>query len=313
MRATFGAFSCRFAAALLLASSPVLAAKELTPHQVYEKASSAVVVLQVDDAMGSGFLVSSDGKLVTNFHVVAHTKNATVRLENGDAYDDVQILDIDKRKDIAILRIKAVDLPFLKLGKSADEEDIGSTVYTISNPAGYHIYQNTLSQGLISSVRTLDGFHVVQITAPISHGSSGGPLFNAKGEVIGITSSTDDKGQNLNFAIPADYVRGLLASPGQARTLASVYDPSPTSPLSSQQAFKAKALSLGTVVGRYTAMFLTTWFVLRLMRKAWLRNNESPRYITTRTKLWIKVGWPAVLCAGMAIVMVLEDAIMSSK
>ena len=252
--------------------------------------------------MGSGFVVSADGKIITNFHVIAHAKNATVWLEIDDAYDDVQVLDIDKRKDIAILKIKAVELPFLNLGKSANEE-IGATVYTVSNPKGYF---NTLSQGLISGVRYREGYHVLQFTAPVSHGSSGGPLFNAKGEVIGITSSLDDQGQNLNFAIPVDYLRGLLASPGQPRSLASVYDPSfQSNATSSQQTLGVRALIIGKVAGMFTLLFVTGWFALRLLRQAWRRNDESPRYSRMRTKLWVKVVWPVLLCAGTATVIVL--------
>jgi S1-C subfamily serine protease len=65
---------------------------------------------------GSGFLVSADGQILTNFHIIAHTKRATVRLANEDAYDYVGFLDVDKRKDIALLKIKAVNLPYLRLG-----------------------------------------------------------------------------------------------------------------------------------------------------------------------------------------------------
>jgi S1-C subfamily serine protease len=292
---------------LLLALVSVLTAG-LTPHQVYEKAASAVVFIQVDNAvMGSGFLVSSDGKIVTNLHVIAHTKKATVRLDNGDAYDDVQVLDFDKRKDIAILKIKGADLPFLRLGKSANE-DIGSTVYTISNPIGY---QNTLSQGLISSIRSRDGFHVLQITAPISHGSSGGPLLNAKGEVIGVTSSVDDKGQNINFAIPVDYARGLLVSPGQVRSLASVYDPtsSETEQNEKQQA-TLKPLDKGKLFGQavvqITLTLLTCWFAARILRQLWRKSNKQ-KSTNTAAILWFNIGLPALFCTMVATALALVE------
>jgi S1-C subfamily serine protease len=299
--------SGQFVAVFLLACLPV-AAKELTPHQVYDKASSAVVLIQVDEGTGSGFLISADGKIITNFHMIAHAKNAIVRLENGDTYDDVQVLDIDKRKDIAILKIKAVELPFLKLGKSVDE-DIGSTVYTISNPAGY---QNTLSQGLISSVRTLDGFHVLQITAPISHGSSGGPLFNAKGEVIGITSSLDDRGQNLNFAIPVDYVRGILASPSQAKPLASVYDPSsPSTATNGKQPANLTLAQRGKLVaqavGQITLTLLTSWFIARVARRLWIKNNQQTPHKTRLGRLWLRLALPALLCVATAILIAFAE------
>jgi hypothetical protein len=166
--------------------------------------------------------VSADGKLLTNYHVVAHSKQATVKLANGDAYDIVEVIAVDKRKDIAFLKIPAVDLPFVKLGRSNSVE-VGNTVYSIGSPLGL---QNTLSQGLVSGIREMDGYRLFQISAPISHGSSGGPVFNMTGEVIGIAVLTIEGGQNLNFAIPIDYARGMLPM-SQTQPLASVYEPEP--------------------------------------------------------------------------------------
>ncbi len=200
--------------------------------EIYKKASPAVVLIESLNekhevaAAGSGFLVSSDGKILTNYHVIAHTKEVTVRLANKDAYDAVDVLDIDKRKDIALIKIKAVDLPFLTVGKSSTV-DIGDQVFSLSTPLG--VFQNTLSEGIVSGIRAGDGYRYFQVTAPISHGSSGSPIFNSKGEVIGIAAITISEGQNLNFAIPIDYAKGMLASPSQPRTLAAIYEPEPES------------------------------------------------------------------------------------
>jgi S1-C subfamily serine protease len=112
---------------------------------------------------GSGFLVSADGKILTNFHVIAHTKRATVRLANDDAYDSVSVLDVDRRKDIALLKIKAVDLPYLKLGHSVSAQ-VGDKLYTLGNPLG--ALQNTLSEGLLSGIRQMDGYKMFQLSAP---------------------------------------------------------------------------------------------------------------------------------------------------
>jgi hypothetical protein len=198
--------------------------------EIYKKASPAVVLIETLNekhevaAAGSGFLVSSDGKILTNYHVIAHTKEATIRLANKDAYDSVDVLDIDKRKDIALIKIKAVDLPFLLVGKSSTV-DIGDPVFSLSTPLG--VLQNTLSDGIVSGIRAGDGYRYFQVTAPISHGSSGSPIFNSKGEVIGIAAMTISEGQNLNFAIPIDYAKGMLASQSQPRTLAAIYEPEP--------------------------------------------------------------------------------------
>ena len=194
---------------------------------IYKKASPAVVLIETYDekggvnATGSGFLIAADGRILTNFHVIHHTKRATVRLADGDAYDDVSVLDVDKRKDIALIKIKAVDMPFLLLGKSS-AVDVGDAVYILGNPLG--VFQNTLSNGIVSGIRAGDGYKFFQVTAPISHGSSGGPIFNASGEVIGLAVSTVSEGQNLNFAVPTDYAKGMLNS-SQPQPLAAFYEP----------------------------------------------------------------------------------------
>jgi V8-like Glu-specific endopeptidase len=203
----------------------------LSAGDIYKRASPAVVLIEIYNSKGevsgagSGFLVTADGEIVTNFHVIAHTKRATVRLANQDAYDTVEVIDVDKRKDVAILKIKAVGLPFLTLGQS-DSVEVGQTVYSLSNPLGALDLQNTLSQGILSGIRQGDGYHYFQISAPISHGSSGGPIFNSYGEVIGIAVASLEEGQNLNFAVPINYAKGMISS-AQPLPLESVYEPEP--------------------------------------------------------------------------------------
>ena len=193
---------------------------------VYKMASPSVVLIEVYDdgkvsGSGSGFIVSADGAILTNYHVIAHTKHATVRLANGDAYDDVSVLDIDKRKDIALIEIKAVDLPPLKLGHSSTVQ-VGDTLYALGNLLG--IFQNTLSEGILSAIRQGDGYKYFQLSTPISHGSSGSPVFDTQGQVVGIIEALLEEGQNLNFAIPIDYAAGMLGSLAP-RSLESIYEP----------------------------------------------------------------------------------------
>jgi hypothetical protein len=226
----------------LLFGSPILACLPaygqtalpvITAADLYKQASPSVVLIEIYDlkgevsAKGSGFLVTAEGAILTNYHVIAHTKQATVRLANKDAYDTVEVLEIDKRKDIALIKIKGFGLPYLKLGRSQDVE-VGETVYSLSNPLG--VFQNTLSQGIVSGIRPGDGYKYFQVSAPISHGSSGGPIFNSKGEVIGIAVATIEEGQNLNFAVPIDYARGMVLSMGSPKSLASIYEPEPEKP-----------------------------------------------------------------------------------
>ncbi len=195
--------------------------------ELYKAASPSVVLIEIYgndgkvSGSGSGFIVSADGAILTNHHVIAHTKRATVRLANGDAYDDVTVLDLDKRKDIALIKIKAVGLTPLKLGHS-NAVQVGDTMYALGNPLG--LFQNTLSEGILSSIRQADGYRLFQLSTPISHGSSGSPVFDSQGEVVGIIESTIEEGQNLNFAIPIDYAAGMLGS-RSPRSLEATYEP----------------------------------------------------------------------------------------
>lgn len=213
----------------MLASAAMLAHGQTnsTAGEIYKQAAPSVVSIEGKDDKGTvrwagtGFVVAPDGKILTNYHVIRNSKQATVRLANGDAYDSVEVMDVDRRKDIALLKIKAEELLPLRIGNSRTVQ-VGDPVYSLSNALGL---DNTLSEGLISGIRQMDGYRLLQVTAPISHGSSGAPLFNAKGDVIGITTLSLQEGQSLNFAIPIDYARGILATPSQPAALATVYDP----------------------------------------------------------------------------------------
>jgi S1-C subfamily serine protease len=155
---------------LLGAQSSQSPTVQLGPGDIYKASSPAVVLIETygDDGKvsgsGSGFIVSADGRILTNFHVIAHSKRATVRLPNEDAYDTVEVLDVDKRKDIALLKIKAVNQPFVKLGHS-NTAQVGDKVYTLGNPLGA-FFQNTLSDGILSGVRQMDGYKLFQLSAP---------------------------------------------------------------------------------------------------------------------------------------------------
>ena len=105
--------------------------------------------------------------------------------------------------------------PSLSLGNS-DTVQVGETVYAVGNPQGL---EGTFSQGIVSSIRQVGSDKVLQITAPISPGSSGGPVLNSKGEVIGVSVATFRGGQNLNFAIPSNYLKVLIAKAGPPKPL----------------------------------------------------------------------------------------------
>src|SRR5262249_38199584 len=140
-------------------------------------------------------------------HVIADSKEITVKLSNGEEYRRAYLLSDDEAKDIAILRIEAADVPVLKLGNS-NQVKVGEEVLLIGAPRGL---DQRVSNGIISGIRVLDdGTKVIQTTAPASPGSSGGPLLDRLGSVIGILTFSVVAGQNLNFAIPVNYARGML-------------------------------------------------------------------------------------------------------
>lgn len=182
--------------------------KELSIVDLAEQQGNAVVMIAAENSFGSGFNVDSNGIIITNYHVVKNANKINVRFKNGDIFEVTKVFNIDQRKDICILKIEGFDLPTVKLGNS-NELKIGESVVAIGNPQGL---ENTVSNGIISGKRKFQGFTLLQTTTPISPGSSGGPLFNMRGEVIGITSATlaTENSQNLNFAIPINYARGLL-------------------------------------------------------------------------------------------------------
>ncbi|MCX6063885.1 MAG: stalk domain-containing protein, partial [Caldiserica bacterium] len=161
-------------------------------------------------ASGSGFIISPDGRIVTNYHVIDGAASGKVVLNDGTTFTDIKVLGWDKEGDLAIIKVPGSGLPAVTVGNS-DTAQIGEAVVAIGSPLGL---QNTVSTGIISARR--EGY--LQTTAPISHGSSGGALFNMMGEVIGITSAGMEEGANLGFAIPINEVKSLTTT--QALTLA---------------------------------------------------------------------------------------------
>lgn len=186
--------------------------KKYNAVEISEAASEAVFYIEIygkgDQAIasGSGFFISEDGVCVTNYHVIDGGYSAKVKLVNGTTYDVSAVLGYDKERDIAILKVDAADLKCLELGNS-DEIVSGESVFCIGSPLGL---ENTLSTGVVSNVnRVEDGFSYIQITAPISNGSSGGAVLNDRCKLIGISSAGYNAGQNLNLAIPSNEINKI--------------------------------------------------------------------------------------------------------
>ncbi|MGH9471105.1 MAG: S1C family serine protease [Terriglobales bacterium] len=159
-------------------------------------------------AQGSGFLVSRDGLIITNYHVIRVGTSAVVKLPDGAFYGVDGVVAFDKHRDLALIRAHGENFRTLRLGDSSKLE-VGQQVVAIGSPLSL---ESTVSNGVISGLRTggdLSG-RLLQITAPISPGSSGGPLFDMDGQVIGITTMYIKGGENLNFAIPINDAKPLL-------------------------------------------------------------------------------------------------------
>lgn len=170
---------------------------------------------------GTGMIVSSDGYIITNKHVVEGSTKLSVVTDAGDTYDDVKVVGVDPLNDVAYIKINgAKDLPTVTLGDSKTIA-IGQPVLAIGNALG--AYQNTVTQGIVSGLgRSItaadsDGSNsetltdMIQTDAAINPGNSGGPLVNAAGEVIGINTAVADA-NGLGFAIPISATKGMLAT-----------------------------------------------------------------------------------------------------
>lgn len=163
---------------------------------------------------GSGFVVRQDGVLVTNLHVLQGIDAVKVQLPNDEIYERVFVLSVDEARDLVLLQIPATGLSALQIGNDRAVE-VGDTIYTLGNPLGL---EQTFSDGVLSAKRVTDGIEYFQISAPISPGSSGGPVLNDSGHIIGVATSFMPDGQNLNIAMPSRYVSGMLAVSNERKT-----------------------------------------------------------------------------------------------
>src|SRR5262249_4148351 len=143
-------------------------------------------------------------------------KNATIVLADNREYREIEVVAADFAHDLVVLRVPARALSALLLGDSGRVQP-GEPVVAIGHPLGLG---NTVSNGLVSAVREIQpDLVMLQVSAPISPGSSGGPLLNESGEVIGISTFVFSAGQNLNFGMPINYLKHILAAGGRAQTL----------------------------------------------------------------------------------------------
>jgi trypsin-like peptidase len=232
MRATPAVRAFLFAIALAQAARPQ--SSQQTSGDVSEIVKSsidAVVLIVVNDASGkptlegSGFLVSSDGRIVTNHHVIAGATSATVKLNNGAFFPVEGLIADDPEHDLAVIKVNGKNLPHLSLHAS-DNLALGQHVLAIGSPLGL---ENSVSDGIISGFRKDEkGVNWIQTTAPASHGNSGGPLLVMDGNVIGVLTWKAGEGENLNFAVPSSSILPLLTN-STVQPLATAAKPLTTS------------------------------------------------------------------------------------
>lgn len=195
--------------------------------EVSKLVSPAVVYITTFDANGwlvgegSGFIVDTFGYIVTNFHVIEDAYSAEVKLIDGRVFEVKDVIQFNENRDVAILKINGEDLPVVRLGDS-DKIENGEKILAIGSPIGL---ENTISDGLISNrSREVAKYKYVQISAPISPGSSGGALLNYKAEVVGIITAYFVEGQNLNLAIPINEAKNYItAALNNERTIEGTY------------------------------------------------------------------------------------------
>jgi Trypsin-like peptidase domain len=190
----------------------------LPPEQIIEHVLPCVATVLVGDSaggpmrIGSAVVVREDGVLLTAYHVVKDAHEVQIKFKNGETYDDVQLLGVDQRRDVAALRVSASQLPTLPAA-SLQEVKPGAAVYAVSQARALPW---SASAGIVSAVRLADevsgagtGYRLLQFTAPISPGSSGGLVVDANARLLGIIVASYHDAQNLNFAVPLESVLGL--------------------------------------------------------------------------------------------------------
>ena len=185
---------------------------ELTPTELYYSCAYSVVEIRTEaeggGAVGSGFFCDKNGTVITNYHVIEGFAKAKVYLLTGEEYEVKSVKGYDMKKDIAVLETAYTDSVPLQF--NTEGAITGDKVYTIGSSLGM---TSTLSEGIVScALRQIYDQIYIQTTAPISPGNSGGPLFNAYGDVIGINTMTFAGGQNVNFAVPIEEALNVSVS-----------------------------------------------------------------------------------------------------
>jgi len=190
--------------------------KAESPEQIFAKNKKAVVFITTYNLLGepllqgSGFFLAEDGIVATNYHVIKDAANIQVKTYDDRVLQPEGVIHIDEDNDVALIKFKVKEetkLYKIRLGDPSKLE-VGEIVYAIGNPKGL---ESTFSDGIVSGIREINkGVQLIQITAPISQGSSGGPVLNKHGRAIGVSTFLIKDGQNLNFAFPISLIKDAM-------------------------------------------------------------------------------------------------------
>ena len=190
--------------------------ERITTEEAARLYAPAVVLVKTASGLGSGFFVNEQGYLITNFHVIAGEKKISITqfLKEGKVlrrvvHKDVEIVATAPFHDLAILKLTEFETAITPVIFAPDEQlSIGETVFAIGNPLGL---ERTVTEGVLSQThRNFGGILYLQVDAPVNPGNSGGPLFNARGQVIGVINMSVPTMEGLNFAIPARHSKYIL-------------------------------------------------------------------------------------------------------
>jgi S1-C subfamily serine protease/Flp pilus assembly protein TadD len=186
---------------------------ESLPSLIKRIKPSTVIIFVYDDKgeflkLGSGFFISQNGDVITNYHVLQGASSAEIKTSDEKTYPITYILAGDEQDDLIRLSVNIPSQDVYPLSLSQTIPEVGERIIVYGSPLGL---ENTVSDGIVSAIRDIPDYgKIIQITAPISPGSSGSPVLNMQGEVIGIASFQMVEGQNLNFAIPSEKITSLI-------------------------------------------------------------------------------------------------------
>lgn len=204
---------------LILIVSPIMGQENLTV--LIKKVEPSIVVILTYNregkilGQGSGFFINKEGDVITNSHVLQEASRAAIRTTDGKEYPVKEVLAEDKEGDLIRVSVDISEEVVRPLPVTTKLPEVGERVIVMGTPLGL---DKTVSDGIVSAVRNIPAFgNIIQVTAPISPGSSGSPVINMEGEVIGIATFFVVAGQNLNFAIPGERIARLTM--GQGETL----------------------------------------------------------------------------------------------